>query len=852
MPCIVDVKNDRLYIKFTCLSRDMFYEKLDQVKGLYDRSFNDKDRSWNASITENNIELLKGYGFEFINEAKKLLGKDYFKLSDRYLPDIDENLLDDRLYPFQIEGVRFLEGRNGLGGLFDDMGCIDGEAIIQINRAGKSIKYKLKDLYIKFNGLEKSNKYKWDRSILTYARCYKNDLDRIRLNQIVNVLYKGKRKVLHIKTKSGKELKLTPDHKLLTKKGWIEINKLKVGDNIFINGENICKKCGSNKNVVIKEKYKFCGYCKKCIYKYLRKQGRSPDIIKRRKGKDGYIYLIGRPVKYHHRRSTSGVLEHVYIMENYLGRKIDFENERIHHKNEIRDDNRIENLEIVSKSEHKIKHKAARRFGNFKHGRSENIVITIPKLEEIIIKKELKKEIDVYDIVMRDPYRNFIANNIIVHNCGKTVQSLMYLKLHPELRPALIICPATLKLNWEKEIRMWLGNKEKIELLYGKSFYEINCDSTILIMNYEILGKTEIIEKEVNGEKKKIKILSNDSWCFYLREIGIKIIIADECQRISGHKNICTKSFIKIKKKIKRFIPLSGTPIKNRPSEFFTVLNMLDPIIFNNRWSYLQRFCNPKFNGFSYVYKGLTNGDELFKLIHPLMIRRKKEDVLKELPPKTTIIVPLECNKIELEKYLKAYKEIFEKDPDKKIEMRNEIEFLKQLTYVAKRDFVIDWIKTFLESDEKLVLFAIHRKVLDDIQKEFKDVSVRIDGSINLKDRQKAIEDFQKKDKIKLFLGQIRAAGEGITLTASRSVVFIELDWNPATHHQAEDRTHRISQESDAVFIYYLIANGTIENDIIDILQEKGKMLGKVLDGKENDFIDGDIYNDLMGRIENK
>lgn len=555
MPCTVDVKNKKLYIKFYSIPKDMFYEKLEQVKCLYGRQFIKEEKAWEAAITENNITLLKEYGFEFINEAKKLLGEDYFKLPERYLPKIDKNILDDRLYSFQFEGVSFLEGRNGIGGIFDQPGL------------------------------------------------------------------------------------------------------------------------------------------------------------------------------------------------------------------------------------------------------------------------------------------------------GKTIQALMYLKLYPELRPALIVCPCSVKLNWEKEIRIWLDNKEKVELLYKKESYEVDNDSTIFIINYDILGKTEIIKVKKNGEEKEKKVLSNDSWFYYLREIGIKVIIADECQAISNNKAWKTKAFIRLKRKIKRFIPLSGTPIKNRPAEFFTVLNLLEPRVFSNRWGYLQRFCNPSFNGFGYTFKGLTNGDELYKLIYPLMIRRKKEDVLKELPEKTIVVVPLECDKSKLDEYHKMYKKIFEKELKGKVEIQNNFELLKQLAYAAKRDFVIDWIKTFLESDEKLVLFANHIKVLDDIQNNFKKISVRIDGSVKIENRQKAIDDFQNKDKIKLFLGQIRAAGEGITLTASSNVVFVELDWNPATHDQAADRIHRISQKADAVFIYYLIANGTIENDIIEMLQIKGRMLSKILDGEEKDFIDTDIYDDLVKKL---
>jgi len=551
MPCTVDIKNNKLYIKIKSLSKDEFNKKLDIVRSLYNREYKSKNRYWEAQICEENVIKLKEDDFEFINQAEKLLKEDFNKLPDKIIANINEELLDSRLYPFQKEGVKFIEGRNGTGMILDQMGL------------------------------------------------------------------------------------------------------------------------------------------------------------------------------------------------------------------------------------------------------------------------------------------------------GKTCQSLSYLKLHPELRPALIVCPCTLKLNWEKEIKLWC-DEEKIELLSGRIPDGVNPDSTIFIINYDILAKGEKIKF---GSRKRT-VLKEGGWWEALRSLNIKIIIADECQYISNYKAIRTKAFIQIKKKIKKFIALSGTPIKNRPAEFYTVLSMIDPINFYNRWSYLNKFCNPKYNGFGYDFKGLTHGKELYKMIYPIMIRREKKDVLKDLPEKTVITVPLECNKEDYGKYIDSYNKIFEKELNNKIKGMNEIELLKQLAYAAKRDYVIKWIKDFLDTGEQLVLFAYHIKVLDDIQKEFKN-SVRIDGSVKIEDRQKAVDDFQK-GKRQLFIGQIQAAGVGITLTAASSAVFIEFSWTPSDHLQASDRIHRIGQESDAVFIYYLIANGTIENEIVKLLQEKSKMLGKVLDGKEKNFFDEDIYEDLIKEIKKR
>jgi SWI/SNF-related matrix-associated actin-dependent regulator 1 of chromatin subfamily A len=719
------------------------------------------------------------------------------------------------------------------------MGCIDGEAIIEVSRGRATRKHKLKDVYLKFNNKVKNKSCSWDLKIPTYLRCYKEDENRIGLNEIESVLYKGNKKVIYIETESGKNIKLTSDHLVFTEYGWKEIGILNEGDLIFTNGINECKRCGSKENVIYYKYSKFLGYCKKCVYLYLRKNGNEYDEIVKTKGKDGYIYLHGKPVRFHHRMTTGGLLEHIYIMENYLGREIDIE-EEVHHINGIRDDNRIENLEVITRSKHKIKHKSYKRFGNFLHGSGEEVII-IPKWEKIKIKKEMNEEIPVYDIVMKEPYRNFIANKIIVHNCGKTAQAIGYLAVNPTLRPALIVCPASLKLNWVNEIRKWGLGRERIQILSGRKPDGL-FRSDIFIINYDILGYNQVIdeEQEIVG------------WYEILSDIDLKVIISDEAQFISNHKAIRTKAFKRLAKNIPHKIFLSGTPIKNCPAEFFTVLNLLDKKSFPNRWQYLNRYCGPNSNGYATTFKGLSNEKELYRLIYPLMIRREKKDVLKELPPKQKIIVPMECDPVQLRYYEQANSEFKEwvKEAQKSLSIKEHIEGLKQLAYMAKRNAVIKWIKDYLTSGEKLVVGAWHTRVLDDLEKEFGDISVRMDGSTPANKRQEVVDRFQNDDKIKLFIGNLKVAGVGITLTAASATATIELLWGPGDHDQFEDRVHRIGQEADSVLAYYLVAPDTVEEDIIDIIQEKAKMLGQVLDGESREFVDDNVLNDLLKRMK--
>lgn len=415
---------------------------------------------------------------------------------------------------------------------------------------------------------------------------------------------------------------------------------------------------------------------------------------------------------------------------------------------------------------------------------------------------------------------------------GKSAQVLSYLRIHPETRPALIVCPATLKLNWLREIRLWMNKGERVDLLYGmKELEGLSKNPNIMIINYNILT----------------------AWLPILLDLKIRIIIGDESQQISSYKAQRTKAFVELAREVPYRVFLSGTPIRNKPAEFFTVLNLVDPEVFPNRWKYLYKFCNPKHNGFGWVFNGITHEKELRHKIKPLMIRREKKEVLKDLPDKVKIVIPLEPSKIEMGEYENADKEFKEwvNSQSKKIEVQNKVEHLKQLAYLAKRNQVVRWIEDYLETENKLVVFAYHKKAIRDLHSQFSGCAVTLTGETSLPERQKNIDSFQTDSRVRLFIGQIQAAGLGITLTAASAVTFVEFAWSPADHEQASDRIHRIGQEAETVFAYYLIAEGTIENSIVRLLQRKQKVVSYVLDGKERDFIDQSLLDSLIDEFEN-
>lgn len=379
---------------------------------------------------------------------------------------------------------------------------------------------------------------------------------------------------------------------------------------------------------------------------------------------------------------------------------------------------------------------------------------------------------------------------------------------------------------------MWLSNPD-FALLSGRKPYPVN--NEILIINYDVL----------------------DAWADSLNP---SVLIADECHYFKNNRARRTKAVKKLKKKSDHFIPLSGTPIVNRPIEFYNALNMVEPGLFPSFWKYAQKYCGATHNGWGWDFTGATNTEELHTLIQSIMIRRKKEDVLKDLPAKVRSIVPLELSKKDRQEYASAANNIIrwirenegkaQAEKAKQAEVLVSINKLKQLAVKGKIKACIDWIKNFIEVDGKLVVFADNHWVIDKLMEEFKDVAVKLDGRNDQTSRNEAVELFQNSEQCRLFVGNMKAAGVGITLTAASNTCFIQFGWTPGDHQQAEDRVHRIGQEANSVNAYYLIAPGTIEEDIAQLIDKKSRVLDSVLDGKEAD--QSSLLSELLANILEK
>lgn len=416
----------------------------------------------------------------------------------------------------------------------------------------------------------------------------------------------------------------------------------------------------------------------------------------------------------------------------------------------------------------------------------------------------VRKLADTFDL------RGLLADEM---GLGKTAQVIGALRSRSDGLPALVVCPAFLKEHWKREIARWYPDAT-VAVVSGK----VKADSGIpgkrdfVIINYDILV----------------------SWEELIRDYGFRTAIFDECHRLKRSGTKWTKAGLAIGRSIRNVICVSGTQIESRPIEFFNVLRLLAPGQFSDYEDFGMRYCGPTKNRYSkygFDFNGASNTRELYEKLGDIMIRRYKADVLDELPEKQRSVIAVEVDLKEYRRRWRKYVDSCNLDEFNSGRILTEIEGCKQAAVRAKMPAAIAWIGEYLESGCKLVVFGTHREILDMLEEAFPGCA-RVDGSVTGPKKQAEIDRFQNDPDCRLFIGNIRAAGVGITLTAASATLTLELAWTPGEHDQAEDRIHRIGQTADHVDAYYMVAKDTIEEEIFELLDQKRRDLAEVLDGR--------------------
>lgn len=491
---------------------------------------------------------------------------------------------------------------------------------------------------------------------------------------------------------------------------------------------------------------------------------------------------------------------------------------------------------------------------------------------------------------------------------GKTIQYIGFVNNCPELQPGskiLLLCPAPLKINWKREFTKWLTKDMTVGIVKGNTIP----DTDIVITNYESLAR--VTEVKTKREKLDIfmdttgvnvvgsglnihitpskintfdySVLSNNwekvknfiqgryqtlidgiNFVKNLKQIEWDCLGADEAHYVKNEASKRGNVFYQLM--ARRKILMTGTPMANRPNEIYHLVNFVDPTVLNMSYrTFTDTFCNGHNDKYAiYQDKGCSNAPLLQYLLRSTcMIRRKKLDVLKDLPPKLRQVVPIGADVVKgakkllkdeqaamqkhesllqsIEALISQHEEAktdeeFESNVKKlkadfKVAM-HEIATLRQKTALAKAPIiattVIDWIR---ENDaQKVVVSAHHKDVMEALMKVFKDKAVKVVGGMSPEQKQASVDAFQNDPKVQIFVGSIMAANVGLTLTAADKMVFAELTWVPSELMQMEDRIYRIGQAANRVLIQHMVLEDSIDMKMAHSIVEKMNVIDKVLD----------------------
>lgn len=439
---------------------------------------------------------------------------------------------------------------------------------------------------------------------------------------------------------------------------------------------------------------------------------------------------------------------------------------------------------------------------------------------------------------------------------GKTVQSIAYFCTEKDALPAVIVAQLVVLKQWEREINNFMILQKKDEYI-GKMNYLPRCvivrdgksgqlpDADFYIINYDMVAKRR-----------------DD-----LIQTGFKTLLMDEVQNIRDMNTLRYDGIVDLAEAptCKHRIGLSGTPIYNRGSEIFPIVNILQPGLLGTWQEFLKTYCHMNDSG-----KWVTDVDKqdaLSELLKEnIMLRRVKKDVLTQLPEKTRYTENVE---IDQEYYENEIDKLVEKIEQEKAEIisnpegkhklfqlssmyQRAMESERQIAGISKAPYVRDFVKEMMEIDEKVVVFVHHLAVHSILMKGLEEFKPRqIIGGQTDDFRQNEIDVFQNDPESKLLIAALRAGSVGINLTAASYVIFGELDWTPAYHRQAEDRLHRIGQKKP-VFAHYLIGDGTYDETIAKVLVSKSLEIDSVI-GDKKEIIDNEkaerMFDELKQRM---
>ena len=412
---------------------------------------------------------------------------------------------------------------------------------------------------------------------------------------------------------------------------------------------------------------------------------------------------------------------------------------------------------------------------------------------------------------------------------GKTSSAIMA-SISCKVKKVLIICPASLKVNWQREIENYTD--ESVGIVEGKKWV----DGKYVIINYDILKNFHSLPKDKDKKKQ-------------IMDAGFDLVIIDEAHYVSNGKAQRTKLVNNLTSKIGRLWLLSGTPMTSRPMNYYNLLKLVGSRVANNWISYVRRYCDGKqiFRGYRKIWLtfGATNLEELRDKTNDKVLRRLKEDVL-DLPDKIITPIHMELKSKTYEDEMGEYLDWRRKHRGSGLSIQlAKLMKVRQIIALEKVKETTQLIEQCLQQDKKVIVFTNFTEPLMTLYEKYKKESVILNGTMKKEDRQESVDRFQNDDKVKVFIGNVKAAGVGITLTAAEVVIFNDLSFVPSDMSQCEDRAFRIGQDKKVSCLYPIYQN-TLEYKIYNIVKNKKSVIDTVMG---DNIGDEDIMSEIVSML---
>ena len=407
---------------------------------------------------------------------------------------------------------------------------------------------------------------------------------------------------------------------------------------------------------------------------------------------------------------------------------------------------------------------------------------------------------------------------------GKTTSTIIA-ALETGVKKILIISPASLKINWMREIQNYTDRS--VYICEGKNF---STEHDFVIINYDIVKNFYDIKDKENSP---------------IYQTNFDLIIIDEAHYLQNAQAQRTKLVNHFAKRVDRLWLLTGTPMTSRPINYFNLLNLIESPVALNWMAYAIRYCE----GYQFKagprkvwnVKGASNLEELRDRTSRQVLRRLKENVL-DLPDKIITPVYLRLKSRLYEELMGEYYDWYRTKTEESSSLTlqfSKLTKVRQIIAEEKISSTIELCENIIEQGKKVIIFTNFTNSLQKLVEHFGKQCVFLDGSCSQPQRQYAVDQFQNNDKINVFVGNIKAAGVGITLTAAEAVIMNDLSFLPSDHSQSEDRAYRYGQKSN-VSVYYPIFENTIEGVVYDILSKKKSIIETVMGDNldKTDFVE--------------